>query len=208
MTVAVFLDRDGVINENRADHVIHPDDVRLVPGALGALALFARVGLPCYVVTNQAIVGRGVLSQPALDSIHHSISEAVRRAGGAIAGFYYCPHTPEQQCACRKPLPGLLQQAADDHDLDLTRCYLIGDALSDVQAAQAAGCTPILVRTGRGLTQMLHEDARHLRGYYVAAHPRQAARWIVQRERSDAPGHPLHALAALLAGRRRSLKLV
>ncbi|GAC1405015.1 MAG: D-glycero-beta-D-manno-heptose 1,7-bisphosphate 7-phosphatase [Chloroflexota bacterium] len=198
MTVAVFLDRDGVINENRADYVVHRDQVCFVPGALRALALLAAAGLPCHVVTNQAAVGHGLLSEDDLAGIHDYIAAAVRRAGGAVAGFHACPHRREDGCGCRKPQPGLFTRAAAEHGLTLARSYYIGDALTDVRAGQAAGLTTILVRTGRGRAQVLHDEARHLHGYYVARDLHQAARWIVAREGAPWASRLPPPLAALL----------
>jgi D-glycero-D-manno-heptose 1,7-bisphosphate phosphatase len=193
MSSAVFLDRDGVINENRADYILQPDEIEFVPHVWHGLALLAAAGLPCYVLTNQAAVGRGLLSEAGLAAIHERIAAAARQAGAPLAGFYHCPHRPEEHCACRKPRIGLFERAAAEHGLTLGRSYYIGDALSDVQAGQAAGCTTILVRTGRGRCQILEDEARHLRGYYVARHLEQAAAWIIRREQ------------AVQAARRRSV---
>ncbi len=146
---AIFLDRDGTINRERADYVKSWHEYEWLPGAQEALALLAQQGAPILIVTNQSAVGRGILEMSTLDAIHAQVQVEAAAAGGRIDRFFVCPHTPAQQCGCRKPQPGLLQQAAAQYNLDLARCVMIGDAITDLQAAAAAGCPCILVRTGR-----------------------------------------------------------
>jgi D-glycero-D-manno-heptose 1,7-bisphosphate phosphatase len=106
--------------------------------------------VPILVVTNQSAIGRGILSAGELESIHEQVCAEAALVGGRIDQFFVCPHAPAERCACRKPKPGLLFQAAARYDLDLARCILVGDSMSDMQAAEAAGCRSIvLVRTGR-----------------------------------------------------------
>src|SRR5579883_3144754 len=129
MSSAVFLDRDGVINENRADYILHPDEVEFVPRVLRGLALLAAAHLPCYVVTNQAAVGRGLLSEAGLAAIHERIAAEAQKAGARLAGFYHCPHRADERCRCRKPRIGLFEQAAAEHGITLERSYYIGGGL-------------------------------------------------------------------------------
>ncbi len=178
MQPAIFLDRDGVINENRADHVTSWDEFVPVHGALAGLRMLAESGLPVFVLTNQAIVGRGQLTAGALDALHARMCAWAARHGGAIRQVYYCPHDAADRCGCRKPAPGMFYQAARDHDIDLTRSYYVGDALTDVAAGQTAGCATILVRSGRGLTQLLRQQAQSYSGYGVAGDLPHAARFI------------------------------
>lgn len=145
---AVFVDRDGVINEERRDYVTHWDAFRFLPGAIEAVVALARGGLDVLIVTNQSAINRGIVSYDDVERLHRRMLAALRRAGGRVRGVYVCPHTPDEGCACRKPKPGLLLQAAREHHLDLSRCYLIGDKLSDMEAGQAAGCRCMLVLTG------------------------------------------------------------
>jgi D-glycero-D-manno-heptose 1,7-bisphosphate phosphatase len=179
----VFLDRDGVINANRADYILSWDQFAFLPGALKAIALLNAAGLPIVVVTNQAIVGKGLLGAADLDAMHAHLSQAARTAGGAILDILYCPHLASDNCACRKPRPGLLLMAAQKHGLDLAESYYVGDALSDLEAGRSAGCRCILVRTGRGRSQVLREEARFLRDYHEAENLLAAARWILARQR-------------------------
>ena len=155
MFPAVFLDRDGVLIENRSDYVREWSHVKILPKALDALAGFQREGLKIIVVTNQSAIGRGLVSAATAQEISDRLVETIKENGGWIDGVYTCPHTPEEQCTCRKPKPGMLFQAARDLSLDLAASWMIGDALTDVQAGQAAGLRgTILVRTGRGSAQL------------------------------------------------------
>jgi D-glycero-D-manno-heptose 1,7-bisphosphate phosphatase len=151
---AVFLDRDGVINENRSDHVRSWDEFRFLPGALEAIARLREAGVRVFVITNQAIVNRGMITREALDDLHGRMSDEIDRHGGRVESVIYCPHRPDEECGCRKPMPGLLTRAAEEHGVDLGRSVVIGDALADLQAGAAAGCSTVLVLTGRGSEQL------------------------------------------------------
>lgn len=147
---AVFLDRDGVINYNRADYVKSWAEFRFLPGALTALKRLASSPLDIIVVTNQSAVGRGLLNEHELKQIHANMIQTIQAKGGRIDHVFYCPHHPNDGCLCRKPKPGMLIQAASALNIDLAGSYLVGDALSDIQAGLAAGCFPLLAMTGRG----------------------------------------------------------
>ena len=155
MQPAVFLDRDGVINENRADYVKSVAEVEFIPGALESLARLARRPWPIVLVTNQSAVGRGLLTLETLEAIHAHMLHHIRAAGGRLDGIYFCPHHPEFQCVCRKPAPGMLLQAAAELNIDLRASVLIGDNAPDVGVARAVGAKPVLVLTGLGPTQTL-----------------------------------------------------
>lgn len=152
---AIFLDRDGVIIENRPDYVRSWDDVAIFPQALRALAAAGRLPRQIVIVTNQSGIGRGLIPQPTAEAINRRLAARIEKAGGRIDGVYVCPHAPEAGCRCRKPRPGLLLQAAAELNIDLTRSIMIGDALTDLQAGLAAGVkTVALVKTGRGRAQL------------------------------------------------------
>ncbi len=168
----VILDRDGVINEDSADYVKAAEEWRPLPGSLAAIADLTRAGFEVVVATNQSGVGRGLFDAAELERIHARMRDAVRDAGGSLAGIYYCPHRPEDACTCRKPLPGLLERIGADFGRRLEGVPLVGDKLSDVLAAEAVGARPICVRTG------LHGeecDAAAARGIEVYADLREAA---------------------------------
>jgi D-glycero-D-manno-heptose 1,7-bisphosphate phosphatase len=147
---AIFLDRDGVINRDRRDYVKSWEEFEFLPGVLEALRLLAPGPHRIIVVSNQSAIGRGLVSSEAVDEIHDRMVEAVRAGGGRIDAVYYCPHSPEADCPCRKPRPGLLLRAARELDIDLPGSWLIGDDLRDLESAVAAGVRPVLVRTGHG----------------------------------------------------------
>lgn len=153
MPAAVFLDRDGVINENRDDYVKAWGEVRFLPGVLEALARLAATPFRIVLTSNQSPIGRGILTRAQVDAVNHRLVTEIEARGGRVDGVYYCPHRPEEGCECRKPRPGLLLQAAQELDLDLGGSHLVGDAVSDVEAALTAGVQPVMVRTGRGAAQ-------------------------------------------------------
>jgi D-glycero-D-manno-heptose 1,7-bisphosphate phosphatase len=146
---AVFVDRDGVICENRADHVKTWSEFVFLPGAIEALASLRRAGCRLVVVTNQSAVGRGLLSRRQLDLIHEKMLGSFGGSGAKVEAIMVCPHHPDDGCACRKPEPGMLLEAADRLKVDLSRSFMIGDHPADVEAGKRAGCETVLVRTGR-----------------------------------------------------------
>jgi D-glycero-D-manno-heptose 1,7-bisphosphate phosphatase len=178
---AVFLDRDGVLNENHADYVRTWEQVAILPGVFDAMQRLAASPFVVVVVTNQSAVGRGLMSAETLAAINQGIVREVQQAGGRIDAVYVCPHAPVEGCPCRKPLPGMLLQAAQDLGLDLARSYLVGDAVSDMQAALAVGSRPVLVRTGRGEKHAGQLAANGLGHLPVMADLAAAVAWILER---------------------------
>lgn len=154
MYPAFFLDRDGVIIENRPSYVRSWADVAIYPQALDALARISASRYKIVIVTNQSMVGRGYVSLKTAWDINKRLVKVIEEAGGRIDRVFMCPHAPQEMCDCRKPKPGLLLQAQKTLSLDLSQSMMIGDALSDLHAGQAAGILQnILVRTGRGSSQ-------------------------------------------------------
>jgi len=147
---AIFLDRDGVINQNRVDHVKSWEEFEFVPGALESIRILTETGLPIFVVTNQAVVKRGLISLDTLNDIHQRMLREIEQAGGCVTKVYYCPHDNHEECSCRKPQPGMLLQAAREYNLDLTQSFIVGDAWTDVAAGVAVQAHGILVLSGRG----------------------------------------------------------
>jgi D-glycero-D-manno-heptose 1,7-bisphosphate phosphatase len=161
---AIFLDRDGVICYNRRDYVKSWEEFAFLPGALDALRRLAQLDYATIVISNQSAIGRGLMAEETSVEINRRMQKEISQHGGRIDGVYTCPHRPEQQCNCRKPQPGLILQAARQSRLDLAHSFFIGDALTDIQAALAAGCQPILVLTGRGTEQrkLLNDGYAHI----------------------------------------------
>lgn len=155
MFPAIFLDRDGVLIENRTDYVRAWSQVSVFPDAIRALSNPKLDNHKIVIVTNQSAVGRGIISLETAEEINHRLVRLIRERGGRVDGVYLCPHAPDEGCECRKPEPGLLLRAAGEMSLDLKRSWMIGDAWSDVQAGQAASVRgTILLRTGRGTDQI------------------------------------------------------
>jgi D-glycero-D-manno-heptose 1,7-bisphosphate phosphatase len=167
---AIFLDRDGVIVENPDDYCRAWEQVVILPGALRAMARARIAPYAVVIITNQSAIGRGLVDRATADDINARLVAEIRAAGGRIDGVFMCPHAPEAGCACRKPKPGLLLQAERDLSIDLPRSVLIGDALSDIVAARAAGVgRAMLVRTGRGIEQLALAQAQGVGDFPVYA---------------------------------------
>ncbi len=166
---AVFLDRDGVLIENRPDYVRDWSHVQILPRVLDALLGFQREGFKIVVVTNQSAVGRGLLTLQTAQEINDRLVETIKESSGWVDGVYMCPHKPEDQCNCRKPKPGLLLQAAQELSIDLRASWMVGDAWSDLIAGQAAGLRgTIMVQTGRGSSQLLETQPEDLKPFLVS----------------------------------------
>lgn len=146
---AALLDRDGTLIVEK-DYLADPDGVELEAGAAAALRTLARLGLVLVVVSNQSGIGRGYFTRARADAVNARVDQLLSAEGVEIAGWYLCPHAPEEACACRKPLPGLAHAAAAELGLDLQRSFVIGDKPADVGLARAVGATGLLVLTGHG----------------------------------------------------------
>lgn len=148
----LILDRDGVLNREPANggYVRTPMEFEWLPGALEALAMLRGAAVRLTVATNQAGIGRGVVTAPQLAAVHAHMQEQAAAAGGALDAVLVCPHAPEAQCLCRKPAPGLLQAAIGRSGIAARETLLVGDAGRDLEAARRAGVAAALVRTGKG----------------------------------------------------------
>ena len=178
----VILDRDGVLNYEApaGSYVREPSEFRWLPGALEGLALLRRAGLRLSVATNQAGVGRGVMSLAQLAAVHERMQAEAAAHGGTIDAVLYCPHAPEERCSCRKPAPGLIQAAVAGSGIAASDTIVVGDDLRDLEAAERAGIAAALVRTGKGrrTEAMLgnaavpaYDDLRELARAILAARP-------------------------------------
>jgi len=150
----VILDRDGTINFDSDRFIKSPDEWRPIPGSLEAIARLNGAGFHVAVATNQSGVERGLLDMDALNAIHAKMLKAVQQAGGRIDVIYYCPHSGDADCRCRKPLPGMFIDIGQRLSVPLEGVPCIGDGLRDLQAAAAAGAKPYLVLTGKGASTL------------------------------------------------------
>ncbi|OGT44901.1 MAG: D-glycero-beta-D-manno-heptose-1,7-bisphosphate 7-phosphatase [Gammaproteobacteria bacterium RIFCSPHIGHO2_12_FULL_38_11] len=146
----IILDRDGVINFDSVDYVKSPDEWIPIPGSIEAIAQLSKAGNTIVIATNQSGVNRGLFSLKTLEKIHEKLIRAVESFGGKITKIYFCPHAPDENCHCRKPKPGMLQQIQKDFTVKNTEMIYVGDSVKDFEVAQAVGCKFILVRTGNG----------------------------------------------------------
>lgn len=172
---AVFLDRDGTVNKE-VHYLSDPGQLELLPTVAETIAKLNSAEIAVVVITNQAGIARGYFSESRLGEIHVRLKELLAPHGARVDGIYYCPHHPAEgvgdygiSCNCRKPLPGMLLQAAEDLNLDLNRSLMVGDRTSDLEAGFAAGCETALVRTGYGESASETIDLASLRGIGVFA---------------------------------------
>lgn len=146
----VIIDRDGTINEDRDDYVKSVDEWVPIPGSLEAIAQLSQAGWQVVVATNQSGLGRGLFDMAALNAMHARMHRAVTQLGGRIEAVFFCPHTPEDHCQCRKPQPGLFRTIGERFGVPLAGVSMAGDMPRDLLAGAAMGCEPHLVRTGQG----------------------------------------------------------
>ena len=157
----VFLDRDGVINRLRqGDYVKSWSEFEFLPTAIPAIRCLSQAGCRLIIVTNQAGVSKGIVSPEVLETIHQKMVIEIENGGGRIDAMYYCPHRDEDNCRCRKPKPGLLEQAIREHTVDPISRFLVGDSLRDIVAGQAVGCKTCLVADSqeKGLDPGFHRN--------------------------------------------------
>lgn len=147
----IILDRDGVINEDSANYIKSPEEWVPIPGSLEAIARLCRAEFRIVIITNQSGIARGLFTLDTLNRIHTRMLEHIRQKGGEIDAIMICPHAPADNCDCRKPKPGMFLELAQRLKINLNGVPAIGDSLRDVEAAQAASASPILVKTGEGL---------------------------------------------------------
>jgi len=178
---AVFLDRDGTLIEE-VGYLSRMEDLTLLPGVTEALELLSGAGYLLFVVTNQSGIARGFFDRAFVDRVHGELRARLEVEGVSIDGFYVCPHHPDHSgpCECRKPLPGLIFQAAREWGLDLGRCWVVGDKLADVGLARRAGCRAALVRTGYGVETEAQLGGGAAQPDVIADDVRSAARELLR----------------------------
>ena len=153
----VLIDRDGVVNFDSEDYIKHPDEWHPIPGALEAIARMQAV-MDVAICTNQSGVGRGLYDLNTLEAIHSKMCRALQAVGGRSINILFCPHKPDAGCTCRKPKPGLLIDALNALNKDPRQTLFVGDSAKDLDAADAAGCLPVLVLTGNGTKTLSSRD--------------------------------------------------
>lgn len=175
----IVLDRDGVINVDSADYIKSAEEWIPIPQSIEAIALLSRAGFDVFIATNQSGVGRALFTLQELNAMHEKFLQQVEAAGGAVAGIAYCPHTPADNCDCRKPKTGLLTQIEERFSCDLKDAYFIGDSVRDIQAAISYGCKPALVTTGKGISAVDTLSRLGITDFLLFSDLASAARFII-----------------------------
>ena len=150
----IVLDRDGVINADSDDYIKSAQEWQALPGSIESISKLYQAGYHVAIATNQSGLARGLFDLSELEQMHQKCLSLVEAAGGHIDGIFYCPHGPEDGCPCRKPKPGMLDAIEVEFGISLNDAYFVGDSEKDLAAAQAKGCRPVLVKTGKGLSTM------------------------------------------------------
>ena len=176
----IFIDRDGVINENRSDYVKNWDEFRFLPGSREAIASLTKAGHRIVVCTNQAGVAQGLISMDTIEDIHRRMLAAVKEMGGVIEKVYSCTHSKDADCDCRKPRPGMLLRASRELNLDMNDAVFIGDSITDMQAGLAAGVRTILVLTGLGMEHFRQHYRQMKPPFHIALNLKHAVDVILQ----------------------------
>lgn len=164
MMKIIFLDRDGVINKNRSDYVKNPSEFHLIKGVENWLKILVNMGFKLVIITNQSMIGRKIASLNDLEEIHLKMQNSFKKDGFQIDKIYFCPHTPFDNCECRKPNIKLFEKAIADFNIDVKNSWLIGDKDSDIVAGKRIGCKTIKIETDSSLEnsvmRILSEDCR------------------------------------------------
>jgi len=176
----VVLDRDGVINVDSDAFIKSPDEWVAIPGSREAIARLNQAGYRVAIASNQSGIGRGLFDMAALNAMHEKMNRTAAAVGGRIDAVFFCPHTQEDECECRKPKPGMLQQIVERFEIDPAETPMVGDSLRDLQAGAALGFAPHLVLTGKGRKTLaagnlppntkVHNDLRTFALDFLAAH--------------------------------------
>ena len=187
-TKLVILGRDGILNEYREGHVTAPEEWTAIPGALEAVSRMNHAGWHVVVATNQSGIGRGMIDMSAVNAVHAHMIQQMMAQGARIDAVFFCPHTPEDNCACRKPKPGMMLEIGRRYGVDLALVPAAGDTLRDLLAAQAAGCEPHLIQSGRASKlgdDQVHEMLQQVPGARVHADLGAFAEFLLKRDHID-----------------------
>jgi len=190
LSKVVFLDRDGVINRDSPDYVKNWSEFEFLPGSIEAIRNLTGDGFATILITNQSAVNRRLISHTALQTIHTRMKAALKRRDGHVRDIFFCPHRPDERCACRKPKPGLIHQAQSKYRIDLSQSFMVGDNAKDIECARNAGCgCAILVQSGIGPDAAEILAAQNIYPDFIARDLSEAVNWIMNRSQGS-PGFP------------------
>jgi len=176
----IFLDRDGVINKDSPDYVKRWSEFEFLPGSLDAIRLLTEKNYQIVIITNQSIINRKMASPDDLDFTHSMMKKAVMEGGGEIKDIFFCPHTPEEGCSCRKPETGLIRAALKKYDIDVKNSVMVGDSAKDIECARRAGCRyAVLVKTGNYEQAVLSLEGKKIYPDHIAGDLFEAVEWII-----------------------------
>lgn len=176
----VFLDRDGVINVDSSEYIKNESEFEFIPNSPEAIALLTQNGFNVIVITNQSLIGRKMISQKTLDAIFKKMKDGIKKAGGDIKDIFYCPHTPADNCSCRKPNPGLILEAQKKYQIDLNQSFMVGDSAKDIECARNAGCSKtLLVKTGNGIAARQQLFQKGIIPDFIGTDLYETALWII-----------------------------
>ncbi|MBU6259223.1 MAG: D-glycero-beta-D-manno-heptose 1,7-bisphosphate 7-phosphatase [Burkholderiales bacterium] len=192
----VILGRDGILNQYREGHVTAPEEWEPIPGALEAVSRINHAGWHVVIATNQAGIGRGMIDMSAVNAVHAHMNQQLMQQGGRVDAVFFCPHTPEENCACRKPKPGMMLDIGRRYGADLAQVPMVADTLRDLLAARAAGCEPHLVLSGRAVAipdDQLEHMLAQVPGTHVHASLGAFAEFLLERDHiADSTAGGLH----------------
>ncbi|MBT3311406.1 MAG: D-glycero-beta-D-manno-heptose 1,7-bisphosphate 7-phosphatase [Desulfobacterales bacterium] len=179
----IFLDRDGVINHDSKDYIKNPSEFNFISGSPAAIRKLNENSFEVIVITNQSAVNRKMVTIAIIESIFSKMKSGIKDAGGIIKDIFYCPHIPEENCNCRKPMPGMIHAARKKYNIDLESSYMIGDSVKDIECAKKAGCgMAILVLTGNGIKSEKILIEKNILPDHVAENLLKAAEWIISQQ--------------------------
>jgi len=185
MGYIVFLDRDGVINVDSSKYIKNESEFEFIPKSPEAIALLNKKGFNVIVITNQSLIGRKMISPKTLDAIFKKMRGGIKKAGGDIKDIFFCPHTPQDNCSCRKPNPGLILEAQKKYGIDLDQSFLVGDSAKDIECARNAGCSKaLLVKTGNGLKAQQQLFQKGIIPDFIGTDLYETALWIINSVKS------------------------
>ncbi len=176
-TNTIFLDRDGTIIEEK-DFIKTPDEIEFLPGSIEAIKILKELGYKIIVISNQSGIGRGILTEEMVNRVNKSFLGRLKKENAEIDALYFCPHSPEENCDCRKPRIGLIMKAVEEQKLDLKETVVIGDKLSDVELGKKVGAKTVLVLTGYGKKEADKAKVSSIKPDYITDNLYKAVNWL------------------------------